>query len=113
VIAYKKDEVFSFGLVKIQFISRQAGETTLVKDYLGRKIDGVYLTYLLCSQHMDHILGDKLTNLTDSGEPFNKNRIDKFSVPYRIKKADGDLLDHFFAILRYFPYRSSIEKRAG
>jgi hypothetical protein len=88
VVSHKKNEIFTFSLIKIQFIAGQAGKTVLIKDYLGRKIDGMDLTDLLGTQHVDHVLGNKLADLTDSGEPFNKNRVDKFPFPNGIKKAD-------------------------
>jgi hypothetical protein len=71
------------------------------------------LPYLLGTQHVDHVFGNKFAHLADSGETFDHNGIDKLLFPETIEISDRDFFNHFFASLRYFPYRSSGEKRAG
>jgi hypothetical protein len=71
------------------------------------------LPNLLGTQHVDHVFGNKFAHLPDPGESFDHNRIDKFLFRETIEIPDRNLFNHFFTCLRYFPYRSSREKRAG
>ena len=53
------------------------------------------LTNLLGTQHVDHVFGNKFAHLTDSGESFDHNRIDKVLFLETIEIPDRDLFNHF------------------
>jgi hypothetical protein len=99
-------------MVQEQFIPYQAHNPVLLNDDMGGEVDGVDLGDFFGTQHVDYVFSDELSHLPDAGQPLNKDGSDKFLVLKTVQETDTDIVDHR-TILRYFPYLSCGEKRAG